>query len=234
VRIQKSTVAQVGSFNNNRVKAPTTTTTTNFPVVIIHSGIPLKVLTMNPTPTSHIVNPYAHSSSTFLGSNNSLRENEITTTVVQQQKTTTTATMGIQSQNREGAVRACKKRATRGVKANRPVGLVQQSMRGGVGFVSSQHCWQCVNLRLWKECKRSEPKKQHDACCSRNKRTNGLFERTVVVERVAAINLARNSTPIVQDAVDISNIRPTALFFQPRPTRDNSNEANMQGRHRRG
>jgi hypothetical protein len=227
VRIQKSTVAQFGSFNNDRVETPTTTTTTNFPVVIIHSGIPLKVLTMNPTNGGHIVNPYARSSSAFLGSNNSLRANEITTTVVEQQpKTTTTATMGIQSQNREGAVRACKKRATR-VKANRPVGLMQRSMRGGVGFVSSHHCWQCVNLRLWKECKRSEPKKQHDARCSRNKRTNGLSERTVVVERVAAMNLARNSTPIVQDAVDISNIWPTALFFQPRPTRDNSNQANI-------
>jgi hypothetical protein len=31
----------------------------------------------------------------------------------------------------------------------------------------------------------------------------------------------------VQDAVDTSNIQPTALFFQPRPTRDNSKQANI-------
>ena len=109
------------------------------------------------------------------------------------------STMGIQSQNRGGAILACKKRATKR-KSWRPISHSQRLIQGGVGFVSRFDCRQCVKLQQWKENKDkfSEPKKPHGRQCERNRKTRGRSEQSVFVERTAKANLAKNSAPIAR------------------------------------
>jgi hypothetical protein len=108
-----------------------------------------------------------------------------------------TNSMGIRSQLRNGSVKACKKRATR-AKYKSPA-LVQRSVKGGVGFVADVHCKVCKATRLNLQGKNvSIPHRPHDRRCPKNRKTGGLSEFTVFVEKVAAENVRINNARIGQ------------------------------------
>jgi hypothetical protein len=106
------------------------------------------------------------------------------------------AAMGIQSQQREGAVKKCKKRGTKLLTKHR-LNKQHPIDAGGVAFISSQHCSVCkandLNLR---GIKTRIPKRSHHKACPRNRKTRGTSERTVYVNREAARNLAANRAAI--------------------------------------
>jgi hypothetical protein len=114
------------------------------------------------------------------------------------------ATMGIQSQRREGAVKKCKKRATK-LLAKHKLSRQQAIDAGGVAFIAIEHCAICKAKDLnARGIKTRIPKRSHHKACSKNLKTRGTSEMTVFVNKEAARNLAANRAPITNKTVDKS------------------------------
>lgn len=98
-------------------------------------------------------------------------------------------TMGIQSQNRGGSVKACKKRGT---KAKRT--LHQIAIPGGTLFKSAHHCSVCKAERLKIQGHNVNiPHRSHHPRCGRNIKTRGLSASTVMANKEVARNLMINN-----------------------------------------
>ena len=140
-----------------------------------------------------IVNPYAASRS-GRNVNNGISVNLQRPPLV----SNTVATMGIQSQRRDGAIKACKKRATD--RKHRTKQYTQMAVGGGRAFVCERDCSVCkATAQKARGMIVNIPHRGHNRRCPRNRRTKGLSETSVYVERVAAANLELNNRPIVGD-----------------------------------
>ena len=135
------------------------------------------------------------------------------------------AIMGIQSQLREGSIKACKKRATRQAKHKRK-SLTQMGVDGGRAFLPERDCAVCrakhLNLPV--------PHRAHDKRCPHNRSTRGGSKRSVEVEKIAAEHIRQNNIPPVAIPVDVamnnaSDLRShfTPNFQQPKAARAASN-----------
>jgi hypothetical protein len=143
---------------------------------------------LNRTLTPVIVNPYARRPTVAARESNNTVNNVATNSVV------TDLTMGNQSQLRNGAIRKCKKRATKN-KTRRV--YKQNAIGGGVAFVAHLHCVVCKAIRLVSQGKNvSIPHRAHDKRCRVNRKTKGLSAMSVYVDREAAQNIAINNAPI--------------------------------------
>ena len=92
-------------------------------------------------------------------------------------------------------MKKCKKKGTR-IK-HRYDTLTQRSIGGGHAFVSERDCKICAaKLMLKNGIIDTIPHKQHHRRCRFNRKTRGMSERWVEVNRVAAANLAMNSAPL--------------------------------------
>jgi hypothetical protein len=112
--------------------------------------------------------------------------------------------MGIQSQQRKGAVKKCKKRGTR-IKMKRIVAASrQQAIDGTVAFDPIEHCIICkvkgLNAR---GIKTRAPKRSHHRACPKTRKTRGTSEMTVFVNKEAAKNLAANQMAIKKSVVAV-------------------------------
>ena len=102
--------------------------------------------------------------------------------------------MGIQSQLREGAVKACKKRATK-AKYKVHKRLHQTGIQGHA-FVPELDCKICVaHSRQKQGIPTRIPKRPHDPRCSKNRKTKGLSVRTVEVQKICEKNIRENNIP---------------------------------------
>ena len=107
----------------------------------------------------------------------------VTGTVVNPYQQSTNNNMGIQSQLREGAVKACKKRATK-AKYKVHKRLHQTGIQGHA-FVPELDCKICVaHSRQKQGIPTRIPKRPHDPRCSKNRKTKGLSVRTVEVQKI--------------------------------------------------
>ena len=131
------------------------------------------------------------------------------------------ATMGIQSQRREGAVKNCKKRATQLIKKHK---VVRQCAidAGGVAFVAIEHCAICKAKHLNASgIKTRIPRRAHHKACVKNLKTRGTSEMTVFVNKEAARNLASNRAAIENKTVGKSQKDVSSAyqgFFAVRPS----------------
>ena len=105
------------------------------------------------------------------------------------------ATMGIQSQRRQGAVKKCKKHGTKLLTKH---SRTQYSIdAGGVAFIAIENCAICKAKHLNSRGIITRiPKRAHHRACSKNLTTRGASERTVFVNQEAARNLAANRAAI--------------------------------------
>ena len=162
------------------------------------------------TSTTAFVNPYAKRSAAAASENNDLSNNVATNSVV------TDLTMGIQSQLRGGAIKNCKKIAT---KVNKKRIYKQNAIGGGVAFVAALHCSVCKARRLTAIGKKvSVPHRSHDKRCPMNRKTRGLSKTTVFVNREAQRNIAINTAPlasILGRKIDAESGATIARFFSP-------------------
>jgi hypothetical protein len=107
----------------------------------------------------------------------------------------TTIEMGIQSQQREGAVKKCKKRGTKVKAKSLIVASRQQAIDGTVAFDPIEHCIICKVKDLNARGIRTRaPKRSHHRACPKNRKTRGTSEMTTVFE--AAKKLAANRIAI--------------------------------------
>jgi hypothetical protein len=116
------------------------------------------------------------------------------------------ATMGIQSQNREGSIKKCRKTATR-VKHKRRK-LQQSAVTGGLAFNPERDCIICEALAKSRRLGRlgitvAIPHRSHDARCPKNRKTQGRSERFVQDNKTTAENLKNNSEPIMHGVLPV-------------------------------
>ena len=119
-----------------------------------------------------------------------------------------TSTMGIQSQNREGAIKKCRKTATKVKYKRKQRSLLQSAVTGGLAFYSERDCVIC-KARTKSLCLSrlgisvQIPHKPHHSRCTKNRKTQGRSERFVQDNKATANNLAKNSEPIVHGALAV-------------------------------
>jgi hypothetical protein len=95
-----------------------------------------------------------------------------------------TSTMGIQSQNREGAIKKCRKTATKVKYKRKQRSLLQSAVTGGLAFYSQRDCLIC-KARTKSLCLSrfgisvQIPHKPHHSRCTKNRKTQGRSERFV-------------------------------------------------------
>jgi hypothetical protein len=155
--------------------------------------------------TRIIVNPYRRSQ----------EQRQRTAQTNAQAVAETTIKMGIQSQQREGAVKKCKKRGTRIKMKQRIVASSrQQAIDGTVAFDPIEHCIICkvkdLNAR---GIKTRAPKRSHHKACPKNRKTRGTSEMTVFVNKEAAKNLAANQMAIKKSVVAVDRPATYQGFF---------------------
>jgi hypothetical protein len=132
----------------------------------------------------------------------------------------TPGTMGIQSQLRNGSIKACKKKATTKHKFVRRK-EIQLAIGGGEAFVEVKHCRVCKlendNFVAGYE-KVRVPKRTHHPRCHRNGEFKAKSRRSVQVERIAARNITLNNAPIddLRRPGTSAAEKHTALFPHPR------------------
>ncbi len=115
-----------------------------------------------------------------------------------------TIEMGIQSQQREGAVKKCKKRGTKVKAKSLIVASRQQAIDGTVAFDPIEHCIICKVKDLNARGIRTRaPKRSHHRACPKNRKTRGTSEMTVFVNKEAAKNLAANQMAIKKAVVAV-------------------------------
>ena len=122
--------------------------------------------------------------------------------------------MGIQSQQREGAVKKCKKRSTHLKTKRHIVAPRQQAVDGTVAFDPIEHCIICkvkdLNAR---GIKTRAPKRSHHRACPKNRKTRGTSEMTVFINKEAAKNLAANRIAIKKSVVAVDHPSTYQGFF---------------------
>ena len=123
------------------------------------------------------------------------------------------ATMGIQSQRRDGSIAAAKKR---GAKRPPPIRRVQNTIYGGRAFVQHLDCKVCNAEHRGAK----KPHRAHDSRCRLNTKTHGLSARTVAIEASAARNRKRNRTLYMPGDIPIFTPNERAMkhanYFIPR------------------
>jgi hypothetical protein len=108
------------------------------------------------------------------------------------------ATMGIQSQRREGSIKKCRKRATAKKLLTKHSRKQYAINDGGVAFNSIEHCVVCKAQHLSVGVPTTRiPKRAHHKRCSKNLKHRGTSEMTVFVNQEAARNLAANRAAIL-------------------------------------
>jgi hypothetical protein len=153
------------------------------------------------THAAAIINPYSHAAIQLRNEQLEFmpqRESSQATNLV-----VVATEMGVQSQQRMGAVKKCKKMGTKR--------LTKHALRqhpidaGGVAFIAIENCAICKAKHL---CARGIntriPKRAHHKACPKNLKTRGTSEMTVFVNKEAARNLAANRAPIRNKTVDKS------------------------------
>ena len=104
------------------------------------------------------------------------------------------STMGPQSQIRQGSVHAAKKH---GAKRNRRSNFAQTAIGGGRAFAPHTHCPVCkanhINARRGAKKKVPVPHRGHHKLCAKNRKTRGLSETTVMVEKTYNKYYQRNN-----------------------------------------
>lgn len=119
---------------------------------------------------------------------------------MQQQIITLTAgnPMGIQSQLRNGSIKACKKRATKAKHRKKHLAQMSVDRKEARAFVPEVDCRICVaKIAVQNGSLKQVPHRAHDPRCKVNQKTKGLSERTVQVEKIAAENIRQNNIPPV-------------------------------------
>ena len=102
--------------------------------------------------------------------------------------------MGIQSQIRQGSIKKAMKRGTK-MKYKR---TQQSAIDGGLAFDAQRDCKVCrAKCLINSGFPTTVPKRAHHTRCPKNRKTQGMSEMTVYVERQAAQNLAANRAPII-------------------------------------
>ena len=123
-------------------------------------------------------------------------------------------TMGIQSQFRDGSISKCRQWGTRIKHSMRQ--LVQRGIDRDRGFVQIEHCKVCKALYMRIKGKNVNiPHRSHHRACPRNRKTKGLSERSIVVNRTAAANIAANTAPIGRNSAADAQFREKfgSVFF---------------------
>jgi hypothetical protein len=175
--------------------------------------------TSNPSSSTNslaIINPYSHAATQcrkeqleFTTHHESLQAstNQVPAVVV------VADTMGIQSQQREGAVKKCKKRGTR-LLTKHKVPRQQAINAGGVAFNPIVHCGVCKARHFQAIGRKTRiPKRAHHRACPRNLQTRGTSEMTVFVNKEAAQNLAANRARITNTTIQNSQNGSTYRGF---------------------
>jgi hypothetical protein len=178
-------------------------------------------------------NPYARS---LLGQN--CENEQLAASVVNNNKSNFLFfnAMGIQSQLRNGSIKACKARAT---KAKHPRPLIQRSVRGGIAFVPSVHCKTCYTERLELVGKKGVTKshKGHDPRCPRNRKTKGMSQQSTFVNKESERNLHYNNispASIFAAQFAIKNNTKIEYFFGPRPKLPTMDSSSNQSHNTNG
>ncbi len=136
----------------------------------------------NRTSTGVVINPYAKRRTEAASESNNSANNVAINSVV------TDLTMGNQSQLRNGAIKKCKKMATK--RKTKQV-YKQKAIGGGVAFIEKLHCVVCKAICLVAQGKNvSIPHRSHDKRCSNNRKTRGFSTTSVVVTRESVQNMA--------------------------------------------
>jgi hypothetical protein len=168
----------------------------------------------NRTSTSVVVNPYAKHPAAATTERSEKTNNVAITTVVTDLK------MGNQSQLRNGAIKKCKKMATKR-KTKRRV-YTHNAIGGGVAFVAKLHCVVCKAIRLVAQGKNvSIPHRSHDKRCSNNRKTRGLSAMAVSITKATAENIAINNfvlgRKLAAEAAKKAATTNIGHFFSPYP-----------------
>jgi hypothetical protein len=122
-----------------------------------------------------MVNPYAKRPAARDSENSDVANDAATNTVVAD------STMGIQSQQRQVAIKKCKKMGTK-IKANRV--CKKNAIGGGVAFVEALHCSVCKARRLNARGNAGNiPHQPHHKKCGMKRKTRGLSAMTVFVKQ---------------------------------------------------
>ncbi len=133
----------------------------------------------NRTTTDVTINPYAKRSTAEASESNDSTNNVDINTVV------TNLNMGNQSQLRNGAIKKCKKMATK--RLYKKQAYKQNAIGGGVAFVEKLHCILCKARHLQKQGKKvSLPHRPPDLRRHINRKTRGLSKWPSLVTRESA------------------------------------------------
>jgi hypothetical protein len=161
------------------------------------------------THAAAIINPCSHAATQLRNEQLELMQRESSQATNQ---VVVATDMGIQSQQREGAIKKCKKRATKR--------LTKHALRqhpidaGGVAFVAIENCAICKAKHL---CARGINtrirKRAHHKACPKNLKIRGTSEITGFVNKEAARNLAANRAPIRNKTVDKISSPHQGFFF---------------------
>jgi hypothetical protein len=153
------------------------------------------------TDTSTIINPYRSSYAATQLRNEQLQLIHGESSQATNRGLFAKRTMGIQSQQREGSVKKCKKRATK-LLVKHKLSRQQAIDAGGVAFIAIEHCAICKAKHLnARGIKTRIPKRSHHKACSKNLKTRGTSEMTVFVNKEAARNVAANRAAIANKTV---------------------------------
>jgi hypothetical protein len=158
-----------------------------------------------------IINPYSHAASQRRKEQLEFTHSE--SLQATNQVLVVAATMGIQSQQREGAVKKCKKRGTK-LLTKHKLQRQQAINAGGVAFNPIENCVICKAKHLEAQgVKIRIPKRAHHKACTRNSQTRGTSEMTVFVNKEAARNLAANRARITNTTIQNSQNGSTYRGF---------------------
>ena len=146
----------------------------------------------------------------------------------QQQQQQAPTTMGIQSQRRQGSIASARRHGTK------TKHVLQSAVNGGVAFAPHLHCPVCKARHLKaRGVTVNEPHRPHHKKCPRNRKTRGLSERTVQVERICNNNIRRNNTLYYPTDIPILSHAQTAAlrsnYFIPRHQPTNSHTSASTG-----
>jgi hypothetical protein len=129
-----------------------------------------------------VINPYAVANQPKSGGHGSS-----TSYTKNAENTTTTNNMGCQSQLREGAIKKCKKKATR---TKYKVDVVARSQ--GEAFVPLLHCHVCKSKKLLLQGKKIViPHRSHHKHCPLNRKTRG--NNTTTQQNMTAFTITNNN-----------------------------------------
>lgn len=126
--------------------------------------------------------------------------------------------MGLQSQQRVGSIKKCKKVGSRfrKLRFSGSQRLVQRPIGGAEAFIPELHCQRCIrNMQKAAGLILTVPHRSHDKRCQCNRLTRGVSVYTVEVNRIAQANLCINDRPPALDGqTKGTSIEQKLEFFQ--------------------